>query len=140
MPSSSSSFFPGTITVCAVAQVVLSKVSVAGERVTSVESLSVTAKVTLASGCVLSLTVRVALSPFSPEVLSVPVTVSPAVSSSVKVAVTLSGTKALYLASAELIGESRILVVGLVGWSMKLLMPRTVTVCEVFQFTELKSR
>ena len=118
----------------------MSKVSVAGERVTSVDSLSVTAKVTLASGCVLSLTVRVALSPFSPEVLSVPVTVSPAVSSSVKVAVTLSGTKALYLASAELIGESRILVVRLVGWSMKLLMPRTVTVCEAFQFTELKSR
>ena len=54
-----------TVTVCAVFQLAVVKVRLAGETVPSVVSLELSAIVTSAVGCVLSTTVKVAVPPAS---------------------------------------------------------------------------
>ena len=65
VPSSVSSSFPVTVTVCAVFQPDVVKVSDGGDTVPSLPSRPVTATVTAAEGRVRSATVNVALPPAS---------------------------------------------------------------------------
>ena len=94
MPSSTASSAPVTVTVCAVFQVPVVKVSAAGATVPSLVSLEVTAIVTSAVGWALSTTVNVAVPPASVVLPEIVLTVNPEASLSVFVTLTSEASTA----------------------------------------------
>src|SRR5882672_4550277 len=137
VPSETASSTPATVTICAMFQIALVKVSNAGETVPSVRSSELSAIVTFATGWLVRTTVNVAVSPVS--VVDRPligVTVTLAESSSVVLTETSATAMPLYTRSVLLAAPVTI-VYATVPSTTASLTPVTVTVCATCQFADV---